>query len=619
MIKRPDYTNQRVLPEISDAFYLSKQNCPIEILGEILGPASLNFSPWQAFRGRRKDPKGPIARLLCHHEMAVEAERAEKFNRADFYWKRLYAILNRSMANQTLLGTLDSELLRINKPQFKNSAALFQVLINELFIDTHCAFYNGIMQGTTSITLGNRMLVHIAHIKDLINMGQMPREAQKKLLDPIYRALCNRHKLHNDPSSAVRVLEEAIERFPDDLDYQDELCGLYVSDTIEELSGNSTDRLECLSDAMVLEEGIKRLERFRHDFPCNVICYQMLGELHHLHSAKLANSELYAEALLAVEKALAFNPLLTKARENKEKLVKMMNDLQAQMQEIMAQLSRGPGKALNEAGLRLMKQTTQGFKPVNDFIESEAAGKIQEELFGAYARRNWISIGLSVPEENWDQIAGQLVEAVHTILDNPPRNEHDIKAAWEDAVSGREHLSELDAGAICVYLGRRILDSGGDAGDPKEELNATGQSYPIITTAPSETLPDHEPFSNWLLSGQDWRLKLQAIIAMTLIVIACVSAIQSRAGRTHRNSAYARIVGASLNKDYPEVIRQSEIFLSNRPLSGRDIREPKVMGLYNEAIVRWIMQTKNKVDKNAMDHIQRYRDLAKDRDYEVQS
>lgn len=606
MIKRADYLKNRILPEISKNIYESRQNISLDILGL----ANRNFSLADKIWGNKLDAKGHVGKLLYHHKMAIEAETAQKFQRADFFWRQFYSIIEKIQSNRIILENFYNEIK--GKDEFKlfdDSNTLFQCLINELFIDTHCGFYNDIIDKTKEIKKKSRALIHINYIKYLLELSDLSKDEQKKLLHPFYKESLESYKNSGNRKEAIQMCEEATERFPDKLEYQNELCELYFSKTFSKLSENGSNKNDNKKDAKIIDEGIKKLEGLNRKFPHNFLCYQLLGESCHIHSVKLANAELLSQALLEIEKAVTFNPFLSKAHETKEQLIEMMQELESQMKVVSDQISKEPGKTLNEAGQKLMDQANKGFAPLNTFIESDEAKQIQEGFYTAYAKDTWLLIGLSEPDNDWDETAKSLIDAVNNILASPPENEFETANVWENVSSQYPNLSLLDSELICSFLNRNLFNNDDVIEVTHTDEETSEQDYPTIKTEASDKISDNEPFSYWFLSRQDLRIKAQVIIAIALLIFAGVSAVKSSTNLKNRNAAYQQIMKASQNKDFLKIIERSEIFLSQNPLSGKDSREPIVVDLYNEAIVRWIIMEKNELDKKAKDHVQRYKEF----------
>ena len=56
----------------------------------------------------------------------------------------------------------------------------------------------------------------------------------------------------------------------------------------------------------------------------------------------------------------------------------------------------------------------------------------------------------------------------------------------------------------------------------------------------------------------------------------------------------------------------AEAYFSNTPLSGKDVRDERVIDLYSQALVRWFVGREGELDADALQHIERYQTLVID-------
>lgn len=614
MIKRADYIKNRTFPHVSRDIYESGQ----DLSSDILGLANTKFSLLEKIGAVKLDANGHFGKLLYHHKMALEAETAQKFQRADFFWYQFYSILKKIYSTPIILENFYDEIKDTDEVKLLDDPnAFFQCLINELFIDTHCAFYNDIIDKKEEITTKSRALIHIDHITYLFELSNISKDEQKKLLDPFYKKSLESYQNCGKLNKAIQLYEQATQRFPDTIEYQNELCNLYFSQTFSQLSEKSSDKNDNIKDAQIINDGIEKLKGLNQKFPHNFFCYQLIGEACHIRSVKLANGELLSAAILEIEKAVTFNPFSSNAQKTKDQLIEMMKELQSQMEVISAQIANEPGKTLNQDGQKMMEQATRGFTPVNTFIESDEAKQIKEGFYSAYAKNTWLSIGFKEPDTDWDQKAKSLIDAVNTLFESPPENEFQTESVWEELASKIPSLSNLDSQLVCSFLNSCLFSIDDVIEVTHTDKIRSDMGYPIIKTARSDKISNNEPFSYWLLSRRDFRIKAQIIIATALLIFAGVSSVKDSTNLKSRNTAYEEIMTASANNNFFKIIEQSEIFLSHDPLSGRDVREPIVVDLYNEAIVRWIIMEKVQLDKKAKDHVQRYKKFINNSKIEV--
>ena len=115
------------------------------------------------------------------------------------------------------------------------------------------------------------------------------------------------------------------------------------------------------------------------------------------------------------------------------------------------------------------------------------------------------------------------------------------------------------------------------------------------------------PLQFWIWSPEDKRIKLQALAAMILFILACVIGVVEHGHRSIRDASYARLADSMAHGDFTDAMNEAELFLSTHVLAA-DSREPVVARLYSEALVRWF-STQPEESKELAQHLQRYHSL----------
>jgi hypothetical protein len=349
----------------------------------------------------------------------------------------------------------------------------------------------------------------------------------------------------------------------------------------------------------------------QQSYPYKVMLFEMLGHLYHLRAVKLANSQRLADALVAVQKALTYDPSLEEAQATRTKLVEMMQELQSHMQEAVAELAQRPGATLNEQGRRMRDDAQQGFGPINAYLESSELERISTALSNARARRVWQSIGLSTPIERWDERSHALLEGLSRVLENPPADRTAVPLAWTAVATPQADLAELDPVPICTFLERRLFGGEAETTEAVEQALVAPTAPPVLTVAPAQRHIRGEPLVYWLWSGQDLRLKLQIAVALVAVLVVGGLTIRDILAHYTRDAAYHRLIAAAQQQDSRGIIDGAEVFLSHPSLSGKDGRNQQVAKLYNEAFVRWFIDLDSELDTAAEARIGRYRTLTK--------
>jgi hypothetical protein len=118
-----------------------------------------------------------------------------------------------------------------------------------------------------------------------------------------------------------------------------------------------------------------------------------------------------------------------------------------------------------------------------------------------------------------------------------------------------------------------------------------------------------ERLFSWLLTPQDLQIKLRATVASLLVLIAGGIVTQDRLKSSTRDAAYQQILASEQIQDDLGVVKASEVFFTNQPLSGKERRNQQIMQLYRESLVRWFAQQSASPDSNAQMYLKRYRQI----------
>ena len=112
-----------------------------------------------------------------------------------------------------------------------------------------------------------------------------------------------------------------------------------------------------------------------------------------------------------------------------------------------------------------------------------------------------------------------------------------------------------------------------------------------------------------LFNTLDWGINLRATVASVLVLIAGGIVTQDRLKSSARDAAYQQILASEQIQDDLGVVKASEVFFTNQPLSGKDRRNQQIMQLYTESLVRWFAQQSASQDSSAQMYLKRYRQV----------
>jgi tetratricopeptide (TPR) repeat protein len=562
------------------------------------------FSWTQRLLGLGLDPQGRAHRLLMLHQHAFEAEIAGRTARADFFWRELYRYGKRCWEDRTVWETITAVASTRAAVSVTDPLEIRQRVVNDIFIDTHCAFYNGRVRDTQALEPTDRAFVHADYIATLADLAGISADARCSLLIPPAKLRIDFYKTANRWEEAIRVCNDLLTQFPQSQDLQDELVELYVAAALVACR-NGQSQEDNMSDAGRIETAIGYLEALRNRCPFNSKIYVMLAQCYHIRAIKLANGGALSDALAAVRWAQTYDPFFEAARKTEEQLTEMMKELQSQVEQIEAELIKQPGAQLNEDGRRMRVEAKKGFRPVTEVANSTRSAEIARDRNAAQARRVWHEIGLPEPKEGWDEQADTLLEALGKVFSSRPKTPANIPVAWA-AVAKDSGLETLDRGPIETFLRRRLFEEA-DQDDAKEKA-PSADPVQVLIAENQIRRGDMEPFGYWLFSRQDLRVKLQTAGAAVLLIIAGVFFVRDVNHRNIRDISYAQIREAAALHQDDVVIQAAENFLTSKVLAV-DSRQEEVLRLYDQSFARWFVSQSHVIDPVAEERIGRYRTL----------
>jgi hypothetical protein len=614
LIARSSNVSQRIFPPIGpDLYAVCGQTVKLTPdqrgARNLLSAANKDFSLTQRFLGWRLDAPERVVRLLLLHRLGMEAELAGKWQRADHFWgfvrDEMEALVDRMDLWQEVVQAFAN---RSRVCVLKDPVQLRQRLVHEVFIDVHCAFYNGYLQAADSLTLESRAFVHLDCIRDLLAFAFVSQEDLQTMLAPAMEAWIRLCEEAQQWDQARELCSALLGYLPDVEEYQDWLARLHLASTLARMEKAKSPRAS-LRNAKILQEGIDRLEQMHRDYPYSLAVFEALGHLHHQRAINLANSKRFSEAILSAQKAVAYNPMLKQAWETRDALVQLMLRLQTQMQEVQTRLARQRRARLTAEGTRLLREASRGFSSAEAFVKSRAA-EVTEAFYAVQGRRLWRDIGLSEPSDRWDERSRALLVAMTQVLREPPSSRGEMAAAWDQMAAEDKDLAKLDTAPICAYLTQRLFeDEPAPAQRASAPASATLQQPPVMAGVSTRRRWGGEPFALWLFSGKDKRIKVQAVVALVLVLLVGWLAIRDLSVRAARDAAYAQIVETAGSQDPLGIIQGAEAYFANKPLNGRDGRDEQVRTLYTEAFVRWFVELENNLDTDAQAHIDHYQAL----------
>ena len=610
LIARAHVQRGRIFPEITQDLYGSLRLDPTlgpdeRFATKLLELGKRNFKPWQSLDKDKSSTMEKLSYILFNHRMAMDAEVSGKFGRADFFWQQVLRFLGAVVNDENGWRELDLEIAEPEALVMRDPVQGPQLLVSELLIDTHCAFYNGYLQKDDGLSLDSRAFTHSTYIEELLNVVNFPEDTLRSLVAPFTEAqanLCASAGLWERASHLSLVL---LKLFPDSEECQSRVASAKFESAIRLLSDGSGEE-SSRKNAELLKSCIAALERLQSDYPYNVTIYQLLGLATNLLAIQLANSNQLAEALIAIEKALLSYPSLEGALEARTKLYKLMEDIQSRAETLRGQLKYDPDIRLSETGRSMLREADRGFTPVMEYTKSEEAIRLSEASHAAQARQLWTIVGLEPPADRWDLRASILYETLTELAAEPPETLNELADRWQQATTDEPLLSEIDYARVFTFLRNRLFEGGEQEATDTSPTCLPPDDPPLLTLSATKVKRSGEPISYWLFSGQDKRLKALAAFAIVLVLFAGWLGIRQSSHRNTQDELYQTILKEKDSQRYLEVVENCERFLSYSS-PGKDSRRVKVINYYKEALLSLVLQQAGDPTPEVIRHLENYR------------
>jgi hypothetical protein len=566
----------------------------------LISLASAKMSSWQRFSGLGLQAQGRLTRLMLLHRLAMEAELQGLRSRAEFFWREFERKLTRALLIRDLSQTFSADFGGPEPAARMGIQDFCEHLINEVFIDTQCAFFNGYSEQDQNPKPDAREFYHLDRLWSLLDVLDVEDDLKLQLLGDAaeYRiqVCCNAEKWDEANSGATDLLR----RFPKNLKFQELRASLEFARAtagLKQVESEEANR----SDAKRLEEPIQALEQMCKQFPSTARPYELAGRLHRIRAVKLANGGKPADSLLAIEKAAAYDPSIDTLDDDRAKVGSLMKELQQRMSEVLKAVASRPNTSLNYEGAQLKRQAEAGFAPSLTYRQSKEAQDLTAKSQSAQLRTIWRRIGLAEPAEDvWDVQAKLLIEATNEAMSQRPEDSVSLDRAWSSIAEHDPRVAALDTERITGFLKERFLSQN----DSKPQTSTDVPRFSVSEAPRNAGIP----FGFWVFSSRDIRLKVQCVLACALLLLAGALALRNKIDFRQRESAWQQIQEAASRGDDFAVVEGSESFLDSSP-SRSDPRTQQVESLYKSSLFRWFSRLPGQPDSSALAHVYHFRRL----------
>lgn len=377
--------NERIFPSIQPDIYKSNYNLSAltsdqKVARKLLALANKKFTRWERLIAWRLDAQGQIGRLLYQHCLAIEAELEGQWKQADFFWKQVLIEIKILAKKDKSWQVIVEEIAKESGTTvMKNPLEMRQRLIEELLIDTHFAFYNGLSENTENTERQNRAFLHLKYIQELVSLSSLTKDKLLALLRLPWQKEIDFCKESGNWQEAIQVCRDRLKYFPEFLNFQNDLVDVYVQKTLVETSDRKT-KTKQLKNEKSFRNAIAFLKELLKEYPHNLAIFQALGILYHFYAIEIANSQDIAEALLYTEKALTYAPDLLQAYQTQRQLTKLMMQIKARAANLQQELARRPNTVLNHEGQQILNEASIGVSLGESYKTSSEAKEIREAL-----------------------------------------------------------------------------------------------------------------------------------------------------------------------------------------------------------------------------------------------
>lgn len=626
IVFRPQKSPARIFPTITANFYIqssalhnhafNKQSPDEQAASFIVSLAQQSLNKAQMLLGRKLTPQQQLTRLLIHHRLGFEAELIAQWPRADFYWQQ--TVNQVKSLSQSAWQALADDIAK----QYPGAATLStplglrQCIVEEIFIDTHCGFFNTLnarLGGTgqrprerSQLDGRSRSFAQTRFIEQLLPYASLPNKDWLALTEQSWQQQINPCRDRQNWQQAVRLCKQRLVLYPWHFGYQTELIEAMASRVLSSFQNRQLKKQPLLI-IRCLKKGISQFESLAQTYPGNLLVYDYLGNFYHLYAVELAQTQQVAQGLAAVEKAIAYVPSLEAAKVTRDRLTQTMKRIQAQAAVTMATLGKRRNLRLNAQGIQIQKQAKKGFTLRDKYLASSQPAAIKQALERARVFQVWHQIP-ELPPDPEEPTARALAVGLGQIIRQPPLDKAGLLDEWTKISQSDRHLASLPVEPIRDFLAQKIW-----------KKQAT---EPIITPPPTSEVmllpvPEErtdaitpEPFFPWLYSRQSMQLKAQVALSLVALLLASSLWSYEYSVRRDRTQAYAAVSAAVEQNQLIGVIEGAEAFLSRRPISGKDSREAEVKALYSEAITALFMQQTSPPEEGEIQRFaQRYQEL----------
>lgn len=565
--------NKRVFPDLSREFYTTKyenvSNPDEQTARRFLSLHQERLNFWQRNLEIGLGATGTLTQLMKFHAAAVENEFAGETKRADYYWRQFLTQLIAVKDRAEIWRPYHEKF----NPREENRILLYwddlaRAFFKEVVLPLQLGFYVGYLtEFENGDAAQKRAALHSEYFAKL--HSAYTYDETVSIIFPQVKAVCRYLADRSRSFAALDLCEILRGNLSTFIEWQELFLSL-KRESIFALANILPDDAENQQlITSIIETEQNNLDNNWNLFRNNLIYFNVRADFSYLQAVKLANAGDIVAALNASEVALAFQPLHFEAHQLSEMLLDQIQEIQTRLvgkedeQEIVAILT----SQVNEALL---------------FQHSQEARNIEAARQNAVALEIWREIGLE-KKKGFTEKAALLTNIINSIVAALPENEQQLQATWFEQNLTALDFSDAEHEKIFQYLRKNLF--GSNVPETESELSA-----PVFIAAAPSTKPQEVEWSYWLFGPEDRGVKMRTAISVAAVLIIGFFIVHEFTTSYLRNRSFSQMREAVRLQDYRQAAEAAEDFLSYSSFWGTDERQKRVLGFYDEAIVRLVLE-----------------------------
>ena len=519
-------------------------------------------------RGLRR--KLPLRAVWLHCEAAA-AEASGRLEYADF----LYREIDRDLKLiDAAAGWNAVAELSLTPPAASglDKGVLRQVAIEELFIDTHLAFFNSAATSGLALSRSHRSYLHLERADALRrlaagqeNTGPDPFELS------LARARLSIMKTDNAWEDAVDFAAGYALRISDRPAYATELAITRFGELSHCLSRANGEAQQI----SIVERTIEALEGDRKVCPLEPIVHELLGHAYRQLAIFKTNNRQLPEALVDIRRSID-RWGHDDARDLERQLHDTMTGMQSRMREVQKEMGPSWYTRLTPEGEQLRKIASVGTSLLEAYLAGDERKEIERSSRAARAASIHRRLGFGTLAAGHEAHALALLDFLDDLI-NQAGNNPITRTDAEMVAASHRGVLEMDLDVIVSFLrdpSQFTFDSG-EAFPPGHQETAPVASPGIASMARHKGIPSRI----WFRSRQSRPWRAAAAISLLVGMAGCGVFAFDMHHRMAKTNAYSSILAGWVRMDEEATADAIRQFRAINTLAMHDERASVVDGI----------------------------------------